>query len=313
MPPQPSTPADLTPLRKEIESLDRELVALLNKRLEVSGAIGAVKRRSRSHSHPFDPDREESLLRLLTRENPGPLSAASLRAIYREIFSSSRARQSPLTIGYLDGPHDHADCAHHTPLLAACSRFGVEENYCAVPRVKTLLKETAAGHLTLSLLCPGVLAAHGAEIGKHLYVCGEIPLRGRLPVSGKGKGTGKKTALPFYILTRRETEPAATPLVPGTRLLLLAAGLGKKPSLPALQRWCRAHGARFLYASAHDGAALIDIDIPAIPLPPLLHLEETLRHALGAPAKSKSKAASQPRLLLLGAYLAEEATPHGHA
>lgn len=133
MPAPSANPAVLTPLRKEIETLDRRIVALLNKRLEVSTRIGAMKREQKTHNHSFDANREESLLRLLIGENPGPLSAASLRAIYREIFSSSRARQSPLTIGYLDGDGTHDECDHHTPLLAACSRFGVEEHSAPSP------------------------------------------------------------------------------------------------------------------------------------------------------------------------------------
>ncbi len=88
-------------LRKEISKIDRKILDLLNKRAELSLKIGKLKKESKDSV--FKPIREKDILAELGRINPGPLPKDHLYAIYREIFSSSRALQKPQTIAYL-GP-----------------------------------------------------------------------------------------------------------------------------------------------------------------------------------------------------------------
>ncbi len=90
----------LEELRKAINAVDDELVGLLNRRAELSLAVG----KSKGPEEPiFRPGREAALLARLADENPGPLPEAHLRAVYREILSSSRALQRPETCAFL-GP-----------------------------------------------------------------------------------------------------------------------------------------------------------------------------------------------------------------
>ncbi|HEX5417648.1 MAG TPA: chorismate mutase, partial [Chloroflexota bacterium] len=89
-------------LRAEIDELDEQIVALLNRRAEHSRAVGALKRRE-GEAPVYQPHREAQIFARLDRLNRGPLSNADLHAIYREILSSSRALQRPIRVGFL-GP-----------------------------------------------------------------------------------------------------------------------------------------------------------------------------------------------------------------
>ncbi|GAB1411130.1 prephenate dehydratase [Desulfovibrionales bacterium] len=91
----------LTEIRDQIDELDEDIVALLNKRAALSREVGELK--SRSLDVVFKPFREKEVLHRVNTLNPGILPEDHLRAIYREILSSSRRLQQPQTVAYL-GP-----------------------------------------------------------------------------------------------------------------------------------------------------------------------------------------------------------------
>ncbi|ACS81115.1 prephenate dehydratase [Maridesulfovibrio salexigens] len=96
-----SSKKNLGDLRVEIDSLDSEILELLNKRAAASLAVGAIK--AGSSDQIFKPFREQEVLRGLIKRNPGTLPPEHLEAIYREIISSSRRLQRPERVVYL-GP-----------------------------------------------------------------------------------------------------------------------------------------------------------------------------------------------------------------
>jgi prephenate dehydrogenase len=92
---------DLTALRAEIEALDRQLLALLNRRLEL---VAAVRRHKEEAGERWiDPEREAELLQTLVDANRGPLSERGVRAIFsaildvlkQEIAAERSARTEP--------------------------------------------------------------------------------------------------------------------------------------------------------------------------------------------------------------------------
>lgn len=91
----------LTQIREQIDSLDEKLLDLLNKRASLSREVGQIK--SDSLDVVFKPFREKEVLSRLNALSPGILPEDHLRAIYREILSSSRRLQQPQTVAYL-GP-----------------------------------------------------------------------------------------------------------------------------------------------------------------------------------------------------------------
>lgn len=88
-------------LRLQIDAVDRELLALLNRRASLSLEVGRVK--ANTSGPVFRPQRERQILDNLARENAGPLPEEHLRSIWHEIFASSRSLQRPVSVAYL-GP-----------------------------------------------------------------------------------------------------------------------------------------------------------------------------------------------------------------
>lgn len=101
MPDTKDCAARMDALRAEIDTLDRELLALLNRRAACSQEVGRIKAEERDLI--FKPFREKEVLAGLAAANTGPLPEEHLRAIYREILSSSRRLQRPQQVAYL-GP-----------------------------------------------------------------------------------------------------------------------------------------------------------------------------------------------------------------
>ena len=88
-------------LRHQIDQVDAQLLQLLNKRAALSLEVGKIKAKDKFPI--LNPKREKDLVLNLERQNTGPLPNDHLRRIYREIMSSSRRLQAPLTVAYL-GP-----------------------------------------------------------------------------------------------------------------------------------------------------------------------------------------------------------------
>ena len=92
---------DLLALRTRIDALDRELLALLNRRAALAQEVGEVKKKEGSVA--FRPEREAQVIDGLKAANPGPLKSASVAPIWREIMSACRALETPTRVAYL-GP-----------------------------------------------------------------------------------------------------------------------------------------------------------------------------------------------------------------
>ncbi len=92
---------NMSTIRDEIDSLDSEILKLLNLRAAASICVGEIK--AGSSDQIFKPFREQEVMSGLIGRNPGPLPAEHLEAIYREIISSSRRLQRPERVVYL-GP-----------------------------------------------------------------------------------------------------------------------------------------------------------------------------------------------------------------
>ncbi len=91
----------LAQVREEIDALDTSILELLNRRAALSLEVGRIK--AGNKDIVFKPFREREVLESLFARNGGPLPEEHLRAIYREIFSSSRSLQRPQRVAYL-GP-----------------------------------------------------------------------------------------------------------------------------------------------------------------------------------------------------------------
>jgi len=92
---------ELLALRTQIDTVDRELLALLNCRAGLALQVGELKKHQ--GSPVFRPEREAQVIDGLKTVNPGPLQSTSVAPIWREIMSACRALETPTRVAYL-GP-----------------------------------------------------------------------------------------------------------------------------------------------------------------------------------------------------------------
>ncbi len=111
---------NLDDLRNKIDSLDGEIVRLLNERINVVLNIGEEKKKAGAEI--YVPSREHAVFDKIKKLNEGPLPEESAHAIYREIMSAALALETDMKIAYL-GPE--ATFTHQ----AARNKFGVSVEY----------------------------------------------------------------------------------------------------------------------------------------------------------------------------------------
>lgn len=95
------TPPELLALRHQIDAVDRELLALLNKRASLALSVGSLKKKE--GSVVFRPEREAQVIDGLKAVNQGPLMTETIAPIWREVMSACRALETPTRVAYL-GP-----------------------------------------------------------------------------------------------------------------------------------------------------------------------------------------------------------------
>src|SRR5436309_5418021 len=120
--------------RKAIDKLDAHIVKLLNERTKHVLAIGEIK--LKAGEEIYAPHRERAVLQRICRQNQGPITNESLRAIYREIMSSALSLEKSLTVAYL-GPE--ATFTHQ----AAIRRFGSSLRYASQKTITDVFSEVS--------------------------------------------------------------------------------------------------------------------------------------------------------------------------
>jgi chorismate mutase/prephenate dehydratase len=91
----------LDALRRGIDEVDRQLLELVNRRASLAQRVGELKKLT--DAPVYRPERESQIMRKLRDANPGPLPAATIEAIWREIVSGCRELERRLRVAYL-GP-----------------------------------------------------------------------------------------------------------------------------------------------------------------------------------------------------------------
>jgi len=95
------TAPDLDGLRKAIDDLDQQLLALLSQRAACALAVGNLKK---GEGAPvYRPEREAQVVARLQELNAGPLPESAIGAIWREVISACRGLERRLRVAYL-GP-----------------------------------------------------------------------------------------------------------------------------------------------------------------------------------------------------------------
>src|SRR5206468_3973838 len=155
--------------------LDQQILHLVNQRASHAAEIGKLK--NETHSEPFAPAREEEVLKHVLEMNEGPLTNDTIRAIFREIISGSRALQKVLKVAYLGPEYSFSH-------LAAIERFGQAIDLIRVGSITAVFEEVNRSHVDF-----GVVPLENSTDGRvadtldmflrmpQLIVCAEIRLR----------------------------------------------------------------------------------------------------------------------------------------
>ena len=115
--------ASLRGLRSHIDRLDLQILKLVNQRAELASEIGKLK--NDQGAEVFSPAREEEIFQQVLEANKGPLDENTVRAVFREIMSGSRALQKILKVAYLGPEYSFSH-------LAAVERFGQDVEFMRV-------------------------------------------------------------------------------------------------------------------------------------------------------------------------------------
>ena len=166
---------DILKLRGEIDALDDELLALLNRRAAVVKKVGALKGGKRV----YRPEREAQILRRVssgTAAKGGVLPAGAATAVFREVISACRALEQEIRVAYL-GPQgtfsEQAVRQHFGQAVAAEPAATIDEAF-----------RSAESGATQFAVAPAENSTDGA-IGRTLdlllttplRICGEVDLR----------------------------------------------------------------------------------------------------------------------------------------
>jgi chorismate mutase/prephenate dehydratase len=124
--------SDIAELRAKIDTIDTELLRLLNERARVAMEIGVIK--NREGLPIYSPEREDHVIRGLVERSDGPLTPEAIRAIYCEIMSAALAVEKDVAIACL-GPFGSS--SHQ----AARSKFGSSVRYVFLSNTEEVFRE----------------------------------------------------------------------------------------------------------------------------------------------------------------------------
>ncbi len=169
------TLAQIKSLRTGIDKLDLQILKLVNERAHMAGEIGKLK--NENSSEVFNPVREEEVLKNVIEASKGPLDETTIRAVFREIISGSRALQKIIKVAYLGPEYSYSH-------LAAVERFGHDVEYMRVGSIMSVFEEVNRSHVDY-----GVAPLENSTDGgvsdtldmfmrlPHLKICAEVRLR----------------------------------------------------------------------------------------------------------------------------------------
>ncbi len=163
----------LTPLRDQIDDIDRQILELLNRRARLAQQIGVHKHRL---GQPvFRPERELAVVRKVQQANTGPLLGPGLAAIWTEVMSACRALEATQRVAYLGPEGTYTELAARRFLGSSCEllpcadldevfrmQIGGAASHAVVP-VENSTEGAVARTLDLLLTQPA-------------HLCGEISL-----------------------------------------------------------------------------------------------------------------------------------------
>ncbi|MCC7494529.1 MAG: prephenate dehydratase [Fimbriimonadaceae bacterium] len=121
----------LADLRRQLNHLDDQIIALLKQRAEVAVAVGEVKR---AEGLPFfDPERERWILDRIANSDLGKFPRQSAVSVFREVIAGCLNLQQPRTVAFLGPLGTFTD-------IAARNVFGASASYLPQPDFRSIFE-----------------------------------------------------------------------------------------------------------------------------------------------------------------------------
>ncbi|MCK9284205.1 MAG: prephenate dehydratase [Rhodocyclaceae bacterium] len=171
---------ELESLRQRIDQIDDETLRLIGERARIAHRIGEIKQ-----GNIYRPEREAQVLRRIGEANPGPLPAAAVQRIFREIMSACLALEQPLIIAYLGPAGTYSESA-------ARKHFGSAPTLLPCAAIDDVFRAVEAGNAHYAVV-PVENSTEGAVgrsldllLSSPLQICGEVnlPVHHQLMASG---------------------------------------------------------------------------------------------------------------------------------
>lgn len=179
-----STIIPLSELRQQIDSIDQQILQLINQRAECAIQVAKTKQAEGETGSFYRPDREAQVLRRIKEINPGPLSDNTAAHLFREVMSACLALEKPLEVAYL-GPQGTFT------QQATFKHFGHAVKDIPVPTINEIFQAVESGHCQFGVVpvensTEGVIA-HTLDrfINSPLQICGEVEIRVHHNLLGK--------------------------------------------------------------------------------------------------------------------------------
>jgi chorismate mutase / prephenate dehydratase len=171
-----SIPPELAALRGQIDRVDKELIALLQKRAQLAIDVGEVKKLI--DAPVYRPEREAQILSGFASQEflvsqTGPLKPSALQAVFREVISACRELERRMQIAFLGPAGTYSE-------IAAFAHFGQGIAPVACPTFDEVFRSTESGATDFGVV-PLENSTEGAVnrnldllLSSPLKICGEV-------------------------------------------------------------------------------------------------------------------------------------------
>ncbi len=162
---------ELTHLRNNIDTIDAELLNLVNQRARLAQEVGRIKK----CGIIYRPEREAQIITRLQTQNPGPISNDNIAHLFTEVMSLCRALEKPMVVAFLGPKGTFSE-------EASIKRFGHAITTVACDSIDEVFSKVESGTVGYGVV-PVENSSEGA-IGRTMdlllqtsaTVCGEILL-----------------------------------------------------------------------------------------------------------------------------------------
>jgi chorismate mutase/prephenate dehydratase len=161
-------------LRTQVDEIDTQIQALINKRAQLAQEIARAKYATGENTLDFyRPEREADVLRKAISRHQGPLPTEALVTIFREIISACLALQKPLSVAFLgpEGTYSQAAVLKH---------FGHSAQMIPLSSIEEVFREVEADTVRYGVVPiensteGGVNQTLDCFMNTSLKICGEI-------------------------------------------------------------------------------------------------------------------------------------------